>query len=142
MKTSRVLVPLAAVVLVGGPVTAAPALGDKPGRWEYAELHVQRTVAALRIPLAPAGGANPAPAPAVPATTVRWATADEEVQADGWEQLAEKLKAPAPKKEGTPTVHKLRVFNRLGADEWELAEHTGTDGTTGTATWVFRRRLP
>src|SRR5947209_1482511 len=117
MKTSHVVGLLVAVVLASGsPGAAAPALGDKASRWEYAELHVQRAVAAIRI--VPPGGAAPAPvpAPAAPATTVRWATADEEVQADGWEQLAEKLKAPAPKKEGTPTVHKLRVFNRLGAD--------------------------
>ena len=85
---------------------------------------------------------GPAAAPAVATVTVRWATAEEEVQAESWEQLAEKLKAPAPKKEPTPTVHKLRVLNRLGADGWEIAEHTGTDGTTGTATWVFKRRVP
>jgi hypothetical protein len=74
--------------------------------------------------------------------TVRWATGDEEVQAETWEQLAEKLKAPAAKKEGTATVHKLRVFNRLGADGWEVVEHTGTDGTVGTATWLLKRRVP
>jgi hypothetical protein len=135
-----VLFALAAALVVGSGGSAAPALGEKVQRWEYAELHVQRPVAPLR--LAPGGAvANPPPAPA-PALTLRWSTGDEEIQADSWEQLAEKLKAPASKKEPTPTVHKLRVLNRLGADGWEIAEHTGTDGTVGTATWVFKRRIP
>jgi hypothetical protein len=129
-----------AAALAAGPATGAPALGDKPPRWEYAELHVQRSAVIRPLPIAPGGAAaNPLPAPTV---TVRWATAEEEVQAESWEQLAEKLKAPAPKKEGTPTVHKLRVLNRLGADGWEVVEHTGTDGTVGTATWLLKRRLP
>ena len=74
--------------------------------------------------------------------TIRFVTGDEEINAKSWEELADKLKAPTPKKEGTPSVHKLRVLNRLGADGWELAEHLGTDGTTGMATWTFKRRVP
>jgi len=140
MTKSFALALLATVAAVEGSSSGAPALGDKPPRWEYAELHVQRSAVVRPLPL-PAGGAaaNPLPAPTV---TVRWATGEEEVQAESWEQLAEKLKAPAAKKEGTATVHKLRVFNRLGADGWEVAEHTGTDGTVGTATWLLKRRLP
>jgi hypothetical protein len=139
MKNSFAL--FAAVALIGGSSRGAPALGDKPPRWEYAELHVQRSIvmrpAVPALPGAGGAAANPAPPPTV---TVRWATGDEEVQAESWEQLAEKFKAPAAKKDGTPTVHKLRVFNRLGADGWEVVEHTGTDGTVGTATWLFKRR--
>jgi hypothetical protein len=139
MKKSFVLAMFAAVALIGGSSRGAPALGDKPPRWEYAELHVQRSVVLRPLPAPGGAAANPAPAPTV---IVRWATGDDEVQADSWEQLAEKLKAPAAKKEGTPTVHKLRVFNRLGADDWEVVDHTGTDGTVGTATWLFKRRQP
>ena len=130
---------VAAALVAGSSGTAAPALGEKAPRWEYAELHVQRNLNAVRI--LPAPGAAPA-APAPVNLTLRWSTLDEEVTAESWEQLAEKLKAPASRKDGTPNVHKLRVLNRLGADGWEMAEHTGTDGTTGTANWVFKRRLP
>ena len=134
---------LATGALMGTPaLVAAPAPADKSPCWEYAELHVQPAAGPPR-PIAPAlaGGGNPMPVAPAP-VTVRWATGDEDVRADGWGQLAEKLKAPAPKGEATPTVHKLRVFNRLGADGWELAQHTGTDGMVGTATWIFRRRRP
>ena len=136
------LVPFAVLAaLVGGSSgTAAPALGEKAARWEYAELHVQRAAVVIRpLPIAPGGAAA---APAQVNLTIRWSTLDEEITAESWEQLAEKLKAPASKKEGGPNVHKLRVLNRLGADGWEMAEHTGTDGTTGTANWVFKRRRP
>jgi hypothetical protein len=136
-----ILVAVAVVLVASSGGTAAPALGDKAPRWEYAELNVQRTGVVIRpLPLAP-GGAAPA-APAAVNLTIRWSTQDDEVTAESWEQLAEKLKAPASRKEGTPNVHKLRVLNRLGADGWEMAEHTGTDGTAGTANWVFKRRLP
>ena len=115
MKTSATLA--LAVGLVASQGLAAPALGDKPVKWEYAELNIQRGLQ-------------------------RFVTGDEEINARSWEELADKLKAPTPKKEGTPSVHKLRVLNRLGADGWELAEHLGTDGTTGMATWTFKRRVP
>jgi hypothetical protein len=141
MRPSPVLFAVAAALVGGSAGRAAPALGDKAARWEYAELHVQRPVNAIRI--LPGGAAPAVPAPAAPANmTIRWSTQDEEITAESWEQLADKLKAPASKKDGTPNVHKLRVLNRLGADGWEMAEHTGTDGTTGTANWVFKRRLP
>ena len=141
MRQPVVLFAVAAALIGDSSGSAAPALGDKAPRWEYAELHVQRTLAVR--PLLP-GAVAPAPvAPAAAATlAIRWSTLDEEITAESWEQLAEKLKAPASKKEGTPNVHKLRVLNRLGADGWEMAEHTGTDGTAGTANWVFKRRLP
>jgi hypothetical protein len=139
MRTSLVSFAVIAALAGGSSGSAAPALGDKPGKWEYAELHVQRTVNAIRI--LPAPGVAPA-APAPVNLTIRWATLDEEVTAESWEQLAEKLKAPPAKKDGGPNVHKLRVLNRLGADGWEMAEHTGTDGLTSTANWVFKRRLP
>jgi len=74
--------------------------------------------------------------------TIRFTTGDEEITVKSWEELADKLKAPAPKKEGTENVHRLRVWNRLGADGWEPAEHSGPASSLGTGTWVFKRRVP
>jgi len=132
---------LAAVVALGllvsrGP--AAPALPDKPVRWEYAELTFTRVVAPLP------GGGGPAPrligpgaagAPAVPQTNVWWITADEEIEAVDWKGLADKLKAPAAKNDGSQTMHRLRVLNRLSADGWEVYDHTNVNN------WTFRRRV-
>jgi hypothetical protein len=131
---------LAAVVALGllvsrGP--AAPALPDKPAKWEYAELTYSRAAAAL------AGGGGPAPRivgpgaapPAVAQTTVWWITADEEIEATDWKSLADKLRAPAAKNDGSPTMHRLRVLNRLSADAWEVYEHTSVNN------WTFRRRV-
>ena len=73
-------VSLLAVSIGLAVAAAAPALGERPSRWEYAELHAQRSVAPLRI--APgAGVANPPAAPGA-ALTLRWATADEEFTAE------------------------------------------------------------
>lgn len=120
--------------------TAAPTLGDRPPRWEYAELTFERVITrpgALRQP-----GAAPVP----PQVVIRWSTAEEEIEEKGWAEVADKLKAAPPKKDGLPaTVHKLRVLNRLGAEGWEVIEQTGTermDGRAGTATWLMKRRAP
>jgi hypothetical protein len=125
-----------ALGLVAGPSPAAPALGDKPVRYEYAELKHERARPPKVAPV------QPGDAP-VARYAVHWITADEDIEAGSWEDLANKLKAPAPKKDGGSVIqHKLRVLNRLSADGWELIEHQGTDGTTGTAAWVFKRRVP
>jgi hypothetical protein len=115
---------------------AAPNLGDKPVRYEYAELTFT-----LRF-LAPAAQPGAPPPQAVPQVTVVWSTSQEEVKATGWEDLADKLKAPAAKKDGSPTMHRLRTFDRLGQDGWEVIEHTEKAGFTNTGTWAFKRRLP
>jgi hypothetical protein len=131
-----------AVAAFAPPCPAAPQLGDKPVRFEYAELQFRATTAA-RIVIGRVGGAAPAPPAAAAEPTVRWTTGDDEFLVKGWEELAEKLKAPSPKKaDATVTMHKLRVLNKLGAEGWEMVEHTGTDGTSGLATWTFKRRLP
>src|SRR5262245_46331878 len=141
MTKSLSLALAVALFLIAGPAPAAPALGDKPVRYEYAELKYTRV---FRAPAPPGGGPPKGVAgPAVPQVYVKWITADEEIDADEWDDLANKLKAPAPKKDGgSATQHKLRVLNRLSADGWELIEHTGSDGTTGTANWTFKRRAP
>jgi hypothetical protein len=71
-----------------------------------------------------------------------WTTADEDVEAEGWDDLAGKLKAPAAKKEGSDTMHQMRAFNRLGADGWEVYENVDTKQFTRMQTWSLRRRLP
>jgi hypothetical protein len=86
--------------------------------------------------LQPAQPLKPAP------IRVRWITAQDEITAGNWEELAEKLKAPAAGKDATIYSHKLRVFDRLGADGWEMV--TQQTGTTAAAegTWMFKRRVP
>jgi hypothetical protein len=117
---------------------SAPALGDKPVKFEYAELTYTRTL------VAPAGQPG-APLPhANPQDTIVWSTSQEEVKAKSWEELADKLKAPAAKKEVSATVQRLRVFDRLGADGWEVIEHTDKGAGFGgvAATWALKRRVP
>ena len=118
--------------------TAAPNLTDKPGRFEYAVLKFTRSAAPA------AGQPGGVPAPTIWTAKVVWATADEEVEADGWADLATKLKAPAAKKEGSDLLHQLRAFNRLGADGWEVYEHERPAGGFGSTTesWLLKRRLP
>ena len=143
LSFSLVSLGLALALVANTP--AAPALGEKPVRFEYAELQFRLTGPGGRVGVA-IGGVAPAPAvgvaPAMAASTVRWTTGDDEFVIKSWEELAEKIKAPTPKKDATATMHKLRVLNKLGADGWEMVEHTGTDGTTGLATWTFKRRVP
>src|SRR4051812_17271969 len=141
MKVRILLVAVAACAVAGvlaRPGQTAPALAERPPRWEYAELQF-----ALPLGAGFPGGGNGAGGPAAPA--VLWVTAEGETEAAGWEDLATKLKAPPAKAEGTGAVHRVRVLCRLGADEWELVEwHPagggfGNRGTGEAATWVFRR---
>ena len=76
----------ASVVALAGISPAAPAPPDKPVKWEYAEL-VSRNVSA-RAKGAFAPGEDAPPQPALP--TVRFVTADDEISAANWEELAEK----------------------------------------------------
>jgi hypothetical protein len=101
--------------------SSAPALVDKPARYEYAELrYYQQSV------------------PGAPAVTMYcWCTADEEIVAPGWNRLADALKAPASKKGGNYT-DRLRVFNAIGRDGWEEVEHR----REGNVWAAFRRRVP
>jgi hypothetical protein len=136
----KIVIALVAGALALGPLvprgTTAPALGDKPVRFEYGELTLTVSVGP---PLAAQPGAPPPKR--VRNTTAVWATADEKVEAGGWGQLADRLKAPASKREG---ADHLRVLNRLGADGWEVYEHHRNEGGFGTLdeTWLLKRRLP
>jgi hypothetical protein len=142
--------------------TAAPALGEKPARWEYAELTFRTT------PARPAGvdgdGNEVAAVPA--AMTIRWINKDGEIEVKGWVELAEKLKAPGYKKDGSVAFQKIQFLNYLGSEGWELMEHAGSTtanpftaaGALGGArgvggdrtgrspisptTWMLKRKLP
>jgi hypothetical protein len=155
------LLPSTLLVILAAVATAAPALGDKPPRWEYAELTYRN------IPARPAGViADGKEVPAVPASvSIRWISGAGEVEVKGWDELADKLKAPAIKK-GSAAYLKIQVLNFLGADGWELMEQTGASpsaplfdaparGDRGpgadrgsgfrsspTTTWLMKRRVP
>lgn len=133
---------------------------EKRVKWEYGELAVSRT-----FPARPAGkDADGNDVPAVPAKTIiRWTTGAGDVSVNGWEELAEKLKAPV-KKEDSVSFQKIKVLNVLGTDGWELVEQQtstqtapaargGLGGPSGLAgpggpspmpptTMLFKRRMP
>lgn len=119
---------------------AAPVPGptSSADRWEYCELHHNSRInrggfgAAGGVP-----GLPPAPAPA--RIAIRLVTADEEMGATDWDDLATKLKAPEAKKDATELVHRLRVLNYLGEKGWELVAHEKPD-TSGTTVWTFKRK--
>jgi hypothetical protein len=103
---------------------------EKPVRYEFAELRYSRYSTS-----APGG-------PLMTKTDIRWVTAEGEVQADGWAELAGKLNAADGKKEGTAGVHKMRVLNHLSAEGWEVVERPVLEGASaGGSAWQFRRRV-
>jgi hypothetical protein len=134
--------------------TTAPALGDKPPRYEYAELTFGRVLPrqAQFGGGGPGGGqfgGQPGPGgrggggPAQVSATIKWTTGEEEIEVEKWSDLADKLKAPAPKKDSPQGVHKLRVLNKLSADGWEMMDQSLSDvRSPAIAGWSFRRRLP
>lgn len=127
------LTPLLLIASVGPP---AKIHGEQPAKYEYAELQCRRHA---RAPVPQPGMKGLGPP--VRVVEIRWVTADDEVTATEWADLAEKLKTPAPKKEASVLMHRLRVFRQLGEQGWEVTEHTGDDGTETTSTWTFRRPI-
>jgi hypothetical protein len=123
---------LFAVFVLASMASAAPALGDKPPRWEYAELIFRG------IPGRPAGiDADGKEVAAVPASmSIRWMTKAGEVEVKSWAELADKLKTTL-KKDSTVVYQKLQILNALGDDGWELMEQQ----TTTTVTPVFDNQL-
>jgi hypothetical protein len=141
---------------------AAPALGDRPPKWEYAEL-TYRT-----IPARAAGvDADGKEIPATPASmSIRWVTGAGEIDAKGWDELAEKLRFTGFKKNGSAAFLKIQILNHLGGEGWELMEQQGSSSTVldprdrgpgglgrdrefprasisvGSSTWLLKRRLP
>src|SRR3954467_9890734 len=126
MKARIMLVAIAACAVAGflaRPGQTAPALAERPPRWEYAELQFAPPLGAGF----PAGG-NGATGRAA---TVWWVTAEGETEAGGWEDRGTKYQAPPAKAEGTGAVHRVRVLCRLGADGWELVEWHPAGGGFG-----------
>lgn len=155
--------PLCPAVLLAVAATsnAAPNLNDKQ-KWEYAELTFRN------LPGRPAGtDADGKEIPAIPASvSIRWISGTGEVEVKGWDELAEKLKAPALKR-GSAAYQKIQILNHLGSEGWELMEQQTTgsatafaDGpggrrgpgaadfgpgfrtTSATSTWLLKRRVP
>jgi hypothetical protein len=140
MATARIAwVALGAAVLLAACAdspTAAPVPAGRVGdKWEYGELHYRHVPKRARG--LPGGGKAVLPEQ----TTVRWVTAEGEVEATGWEDMAARLKAPALKKKAPAGADRLRVFNRLGADGWELAAYHPSERRTDTAVWTFKRKV-
>ena len=129
-----------ALVVILGTLAAqrgSAAVPDPGGpsveQWEYAELSATtRRVAAQ-------GVAGIAPA-VLAEMRISWSTASGEIEATGWDELAGKLGAEGAKAGAPTTVQRLRAFNRLGRDGWELTAHVKTS-TSAPETWTFKRRV-
>src|SRR5262245_5488151 len=135
--------------LLALPGVAAPQLPEKP-RWEYAELSYRGGRTARK-----AGVGDDTEIVAVP-PTILWTTGEGEIEAKGWTELGEKLKAPPFKKDASATLQRIQLLNFLGGEGWEMVGQQGTttaasfaargDGRgpapaiTGTGTWTFKRR--
>jgi hypothetical protein len=140
-----------ALLLLPASSQAAPALSERPPKWEYAELSYRTS------PGRPAGvGADGTEVPATPASvSIRWVTGAGEVVANGWEELAEKLKAK-PLKKGTAVFLKIQLLNHLGSEGWEVMEQQlgggGLDrreprpafqsSASTTSSWLLKRPVP
>src|SRR5262249_5398843 len=116
----RKLITLSAIVAIVAlgwllfPGFGAPPLSGKPVRLGDAELrYFEETHVGGDF------GAPKQPARVIP-RMIRWITTEDEVEGNSWDDLAAKLKAPAARKEADKVTHKLRVFNQLGAEGWEL----------------------
>jgi hypothetical protein len=122
----------------------APALTDRPVKYEYAELSFTRTpVVAGRAGGLGGGGGGGGPPPGPAGMPIRWTTGEEEIEVQEWSQLGDKLKAPAPKKDSPQSVHKFRVLNKLSADGWEMIDQSLGDIRHPSIMGLsFRRRLP
>ena len=106
---------------------AAPGLPDKLAKWQYAELSY------LYIPAQPGGtAADGTVVPGKPAAeVVRWVTAEGEVEARGWGDLAERLTARGSKWDGSAAYQRVQMLNHLGSQGWELVSFHQTPVLTG-----------
>ncbi len=128
----RLAVAGAALVLAyAAAPRAAPAPVPSPGvKWVYGELHC------VELP----GRLTENGLPLAPETSVTWDTAEDETTAAGWEDLAKRLKAPPPRKDAPGPLERLRVFDRLGADGWELAAYQPRRSGDAAEVWTFKRK--
>jgi hypothetical protein len=164
MRYAMLAAGVAAVLLaVAGIVAggkAAPAPAPKGGdKWEYAELHAYHY---------PGGSDNVGQRIPVKAT-IRWTTAKATVEAsalntqpntrkpDGrwvstlsevaeaaWGNMAKKLNAQAADKGDSETTRRMKLFDSLGEQGWELVVYHPrqlADEDLGTKTvWIFKRK--
>jgi hypothetical protein len=154
---TAVLLAVAGIVAGG---KAAPAPASKGGdRWEYAELH------AYHYP----GGSNNVGQDIPVKATIRWTRAKITVEAsavstqhnkrkpDGkwvstlpevaeaaWGNMAKKLNAQAADKGDSETTRRMKLFDSLGEQGWELVVYHPrhlSDEDLGTQTvWIFKRK--
>jgi hypothetical protein len=130
---------LAALIPAQFAASAEPEPEPAPrpaARWQYAELRQQQSA----VVIAPDGTRTQGK----PAFS--WSTSSAKVSADGWDEMAKKLKAPAAK--DPEANHRLRVMDALGAQGWELvsveppaAAARAAAGVRGGTMWLFKRRL-
>jgi len=126
MRKLLLVVAVAATISLSFGVShgpAAPALADKPVKYEFAELRYVRTAGGGNF-----GGGMPAGFPAggvggqggrgpgggfggqavpVVTTTIRFCTGDDEIEASEWKELGDKLKAPGAKERGV--LHRSQI---------------------------------
>ena len=162
---------LTALLVLAATAPAAPALGDRPPKWEYAELSYRASAGrAARV------DEDGKEIPAVPASlSIKWITPAGEVDLKSWDELLAKLKAPALKM-GSANYVRLQILNYLGGEGWELVEQRTTSAaasgsafgergaglgrgredaagrdrgfagavstTSPSTTWLFKRRVP
>ncbi len=112
-------------------------LADK---WEYGELHFYENAGSSDNP------------DHVFRSAVDWISGEGFVRGYGWQGMADKLNAPALKKDllkitekGTDKkelegLHRLRLLNHLGFQGWELASYQRDERFDSH--WIFKRRVP
>ena len=123
------------LVLVSIPAIAQA--GKSAQKWEYGELrHHERA------------GTFVAPNKEVFIPAVEWISGHGFVRGYGWEGMADKLKAPALKKDAikdakkdvVEAIQRVRVLNHLGAQGWEMISYERNQ-QTGMSLWIFKRRI-
>src|SRR5262245_45275185 len=127
--------PSAILLFVGTAWAAAPA-PPSVEKWEYAELSYNARFGRAGRGHAAADDPAQAPAPAPARPSIRWTTADDEVECSSWEVLATKLKAPDAKRSEKPATNRFRVLNQLGQQGWELV--SVNQQSTAMSVWVFK----
>jgi hypothetical protein len=122
------------VFLASGEAAPVPVVrGDK---WEYCEIQYSYTPARSG---APKGGGARVVRPAQ--TTILWITGTEETEATGWEDMAQKMKAPAGRQNASESAQRMRVLNHMGSQGWELVTTTRDSSSyISPQTWIFKRK--
>jgi hypothetical protein len=71
-----------------------------------------------------------------------WTKSDRKVGAESWQELADKLEVKVKEKEPGPQGVRMAIFDRLGADGWELVSHSAmVMNDTYVETYTFKRHV-